>query len=145
MRTWDDYKKHAKAASLDYAKDVEEIEQLAAIAADFINDDTPNKEKLDAVEDLLHNYSYTANMMVEEDGSVTLELNEIDLVENGKDEAEARKKLAAAIMKYSKDFCNDFSYWSSAPNRKVHLPYVFKAIAIGDVQKIGESIKCQAG
>ena len=97
------------------------------------------------VEDLLYDYSYTANMMVEEDGSVTLELNEIDLVENGKDEAEARKKLAAAIMKYSKDFCNDFSYWSSAPNRKVHLPYVFKAIAIGDVQKIGESIKCQAG
>ena len=97
------------------------------------------------VEDLLYDYSYTANMMVEEDGSVTLELNEIDLVENGKDEAEAREKLAAAIMEYSEDFYNDFSYWSSAPNRRAHLPYVFKAIAIGDVQKIGESIKCQAG
>ncbi len=96
-------------------------------------------------EDLRSKCIFTANMMVEEDNSVTLELNEPDLVENGKDEAEAREKLAAAILEYSEDFYNDFSYWSSAPNRRAHLPYVFKAIAIGDVQQIGESIKCQAG
>ena len=97
------------------------------------------------MEDLVHGYSYTANLMEEEDGSVTLELNEIDLVENGKDETEARDKLAAAILEYSEDYYNDFSYWSSAPNRKEQLPYVFKALSIGDTQKIGESIVCQAG
>lgn len=97
------------------------------------------------MEDLVSGYSYTANRMEEEDGSVTLELNEIDLVENGKDEVEAREKLAKAILEYAEDYYNDFSYWSSAPNRKAHLPYVFKALFIGDAQKIGESITCQAG
>ena len=97
------------------------------------------------MEELLAAYSYSAVRMDEEDGSVTLALNEIDLVENGKDETEARMKLAAAILEYAEDYYNDFSYWSSAPNRKSHIPYIFKALFIGDIQKIGDSIQCQAG
>ncbi len=97
------------------------------------------------MEDLLAGYSYSAVRMAEEDGSVTLALNEIDLVENGKDEEDARTKLASAILEYAEDYYSDFSYWGSAPNRKSHIPYVFKALFIGDIQKIGESIQCQAG
>ncbi len=48
MRTWDDYKKHAKAASSESAKDVEEIERLAAIAVSILPD-TPNDETLKAM------------------------------------------------------------------------------------------------
>ena len=97
------------------------------------------------MEELLAGYSYSAIRMDEDDGSVTLALNELDLVENGKDEEEARSKLAAAILEYAEDFYNDFSYWGSARNRKSHIPYVFKALFIGDTEKIGESIRCQAG
>ena len=97
------------------------------------------------MEELLAGYSYSAIRMDEDDGSVTLALNELDLVENGKDEEEARSKFAAAILEYAEDFYNDFSYWGSAPNRKSHIPYVFKALFIGDTEKIGESIRCQAG
>ena len=97
------------------------------------------------MEDLLAGYSYSAIRMEEDDGSVTLALNEIDLVENGKDEDDARSKLASAILEYAEDYYLDFSYWGSAPNRKSHIPYVFKALFIGDIQKIGESIRCQAG
>lgn len=35
--------------------------------------------------------------------------------------------------------------WSSAPNRKKHIPYTFKALIIDDVEKLGESIICQDG
>ena len=97
------------------------------------------------MEELLAAYSYSAVRMDEKDGSITLALNEIDLVENGKDETEARMKLAASILEYADDYYNEFSYWSSAPNRKSHIPYVFKALFIGDIQKIGDSIQCQAG
>ncbi len=97
------------------------------------------------MEELLKGYSYSALRMDEEGGSVTLALNEIDLVENGRDEAEAREKLAKAILEYAEDYYNDFSYWSSAPNRRAHIPYVFKALFIGDIHKIGDSIQCQAG
>ena len=95
------------------------------------------------MEELLAGYSYTAIRMDEEDGSVTLALNELDLVENGRDENDARAKLAAAILEYANDFYDDFSYWSVAPNRRSHIPYVFKALAIRDTQKIGDSIKCE--
>ena len=97
------------------------------------------------MEELLAGYSYSAVRMEEEDGSVTLALNEIDLVENGKDENDARSKLASSILEYAEDYYSDFSYWASAPNRKSHIPYVFKALFIGDTQKIGESILCQSG
>ena len=97
------------------------------------------------MEELLAGYSYSAVRMDEEDGSVTLALNELDLVENGRDENDARSKLAAAILEYAEDYYSDFSYWGSAPNRRSHIPYVFKALFIGDAQKIGESIRCQAG
>ena len=97
------------------------------------------------MEELLKGYTYSAVRMEEEDGSITLALNEIDLVENGKDENDARLKLASSILEYSEDYYSDFSYWGSAPNRRSHIPYVFKALFIGDIQKIGESIRCQVG
>lgn len=97
------------------------------------------------MEELLSGYSFSAVRMEEADGSVTLALNEIDLVENGKDENDARSKLASSILEYAEDYYTDYSYWGSAPNRKSHIPYVFKALFIGDSQKIGESILCQAG
>ncbi|MBQ6503728.1 MAG: hypothetical protein IJI57_07430 [Flexilinea sp.] len=97
------------------------------------------------MEELLAGYTYSAVRMEEEDGSITLALNEIDLVENGKDEDDARSKLASSILEYAEDYYVDFSYWGSAPNRKSHIPYVFKALFMGDAQKIGDSIQCQAG
>lgn len=97
------------------------------------------------MEELLEGYSFSATQMTEKDGSVTLSLNELDLVENGKDETEARMKLASSILEYAEDYYNDFSYWGTAPNRRAHIPYVFKALFIRDVQRIGESIQCQAG
>ncbi|MBR2215246.1 MAG: hypothetical protein IJ849_05755 [Selenomonadaceae bacterium] len=100
---------------------------------------------LNFIKALLAGYSYSAVRMEEEDGSVTLALNEIDLVENGKDDNDARAKLAAAILEYAEDYYNDFAYWGSAPNRRSHIPYVFKALFLGDTRKIGDSIQCLAG
>lgn len=96
-------------------------------------------------EDLLSGYSFSADCYVEEDGSITLSLNEIDIVENGKSEGEARQKLARAIIDYAEDFYNDFQYWGSAPNLKAQIPYVFKALILDDVSKIGDLIKCRDG
>lgn len=97
------------------------------------------------LEDILAAYNFTAEKFVEEDGSVTISLNEIDLVENAPTENEAKNMLAAAIYDYAMDFYNEFNLWSSAPNRKQHIPYVFKALILDDIKKIEECILCQAG
>ena len=95
--------------------------------------------------EVLSAYTFSAIRHDEDDGSVTLSLREIDLVENAPTESEAKLMLAKDILDYATDYYNDYAYWSSAPNRKSHIPYVLRAIMLGDIDKIGECISCQAG
>ena len=100
---------------------------------------------IDFLKLLLESYTFSANKFIEDDGSVTLELNEIDLVVNAKNEEEAKLKLAQEIIDYSEEFYTEFNLWSIAPNRKAHIPYVFKALILDDINEIGELISCQNG
>ena len=97
------------------------------------------------IEDMLSAYEFSAVKYVEDDGSVTLGLAELDLAENGKNEQDAITKLAQAILEYAEDYYNEFSLWYSAPNRKAHLPYIIKALIINDVERIGGLITCRHG
>lgn len=100
---------------------------------------------MEFVKNLLLGYEFSAKKFIEDDGSVTLSLNEIALVENAPTEDEAIDVLSKSILEYAVDFYNDFNFWSSAPNKKSEIPYVFKALVLDDVTKIGECIRCQAG
>ena len=100
---------------------------------------------LETMSEILEAYQFTAKKFIEEDGSVTLSLNEIDLVENGKDEQEARLNLGNAILEYSMEYYNEYEMYSHSPNRKKHIPYIFKALIIDNSEKIGEIIQCQDG
>ena len=100
---------------------------------------------LETMAEILEAYCFTADKFVEDDGSVTLSLNEIDLVENAPTEPEARKILAQSIMEYAVEYYGNYSFYSKAPNRKKHIPYIFKALIIDDLDKLGESIVCHVG
>ena len=100
---------------------------------------------LETMSEILEAYHFTAEKFIEDDGSVTLSLNEIDLVENGKDEQEARLNLAESILEYSVEYYNDYELYSHSSNRKKHIPYIFKALIIDNPEKIGEIIQCQDG
>lgn len=96
------------------------------------------------MEIILSIYHFTAESELEEDGSYTIALNEMDLVENGNTKEEACKKLAESILEYAQDFYEEYSFWSKTPNRKKHIPYVLKAIILGDANQIAEEIAlCQ--
>ena len=100
---------------------------------------------LDTMAEILTAYSFTAKKFIESDGSITLSLNEIDLVENGKDEVTARLALGNAILNYSFDYYKEYSFYSHSPNRKAHVPYIFKALIMDNPEQIGEIIICQDG
>ena len=100
---------------------------------------------LETMSEILQAYQFTALKYIEDDGSVTLSLNEIDLVENSKDEQEARLKLGQSILDYSLDYYNEYELYSHSPNRRKHIPYIFKALIIDDPQKIGDMLQCQDG
>ena len=99
---------------------------------------------INVLEIMLHGYSFHAETLIEDDGSVTLSLDEIELIENAEDMPTAKSKLAGAILEYAKDYYNEFAYWSRG-NKKSHIPYVFKALFLNDVSKIGDIIKCRHG
>ena len=62
---------------------------------------------LETMSDILQIYQFTALKYIEDDGSVTLSLNEIDLIENGKDEQEVRLNMGKAIFEYALDYYKD--------------------------------------
>ena len=97
------------------------------------------------IELILNTYEFSAKTFEEEDGTVTISLNEMDLVENGETLEVAKINLANSILEYAEEFYVDFDYWGSAPNRVKHIPYVFKALIINDSEKIGDLINCQIG
>lgn len=100
---------------------------------------------LDTLTEILKAYSFTAKKYIESDGSVTLSLNEIDLIENGIDEVAARLALGNAILNYSFEYYKEYSFYSHSPNRKAHVPYIFKALIMDNPEQIGEIIICQDG
>lgn len=100
---------------------------------------------LDSLKNILDGYIFTADKYVEDDGSITLSLHEIDLIENAEDEKTARQKMGNAILEYAVDYYNDYELYSKSTNRKSHIPYVFKALVIDSPDKIGEELVCQNG
>ncbi|MCM1193708.1 MAG: hypothetical protein NC123_20455 [Butyrivibrio sp.] len=100
---------------------------------------------LETINDILQGYQFTAFKYIEDDGSVTLSLNEIDLIENGPNEQAVRSMLGKAILEYSMDYYNEYEMYSHSPNRKGHIPYIFKALITDDPEKIGEMVQCQNG
>ena len=100
---------------------------------------------VETMAEILNAYQFTAEKFVEDDQTITLSLNEIDLVENAATENEARMVLAETIMEYATEYYEHYAVYSKAPNRKAHIPYVFKALLTENIQTLGESILCRDG
>lgn len=95
---------------------------------------------LNFMSSLLDSYVYECEKFVEEDGTITLSAVSLDIVENGNTEEEVKDIMAKSILDYAKDFYAEFELWSKAPNTKKHIPYVFKALLLNDISKIGDCI-----
>lgn len=93
---------------------------------------------LGTMSEILASYEFTAKKYIEDDGSVTLSLNEIDLVENDENEQAARIALGKSILEYSANYYKEYALYSHSPNRKKHISYIFKALIMDSPELIGE-------
>lgn len=100
---------------------------------------------IDFVNILLEQYTFDCTKYIEEDGTITLSADLLDIVENGNDEKEVKIKMAESILEYAEDFYAEYDLWSNASNRKSHIPYVFKALLLNDISRIGDFIRCRNG
>lgn len=80
------------------------------------------------IEELLNHIKFTFGKVKEDDGSYTIWLNEIDLVDNAETLEKAIKEIAKQLLEYSEEYYNDFDTWHNAKNRKHHYPYVVKVL-----------------
>lgn len=112
----------------------------------FINRTRDNVTLMDTnlLLNLLNGYKYHVILEKENDGSVTGLVKELDLVENGADKKECLDAVVSSMKDYAIDYYTEFGYWSKAPNRRSHLPYILKLL-ISDDDKIAEDIICQNG
>lgn len=97
------------------------------------------------INQLLSNYNFTAKEFMESDGSITLSLNEIDIIANALSHEEALNKLAFELTEYAEEYYSDFEYWYASMNRKSHYPYILRVLSLDDKEKLKELIACQAG
>jgi len=102
--------------------------------------DTLILARLDFLSALVDNCVFTAERFVESDGSITLSLDQIDIVANAPTETEAITELANDLQEYAMDYYDHYSEWSVAPNRKSHLPYVIKLLITNDLLAIEKMI-----
>lgn len=94
---------------------------------------------------ILSGYKYHATLYKEDDGSVTIASDVLDLAENAEDKDSACMLLAEAILDYSEEYYSEFRLYSNAPNRRPHLPYVMKALLLGNAESIKGEMICRNG
>ncbi|SKC89472.1 hypothetical protein [Maledivibacter halophilus] len=95
--------------------------------------------------ELVKDVTFIVNKYIEEDNSVTLALEDFDLIVNEEDEEKAIDSLVKDLREYSIEYYQDIEFWSSDLNRKKQMKSILKVLLIEDDNKLKESFICQVG
>jgi len=87
-------------------------------------------------EDLLENIRYTYTILIENDKSCSIFLNEIDLFDNGATKEKAIQNLAIQLLEYSESYYQEINLWYNSPNRKKHYPYIMKVLLKNSLEEV---------
>ena len=94
---------------------------------------------------MLSDVRYETTILQEDDGSITLSLDALDLVVNEQSLESAKKSLANDIEEYAEEYYANYESYSVSPNRRAHLPYVMKALIADSPKELEDAIECHAG
>lgn len=100
---------------------------------------------LDTIAQLVSGFEIIATQFHEDDGSVTLSVESLDLVANGPNAAAAKAVLARELIEYAEEYYQEFELYNRAPNRKAHLPYVMRILTMPSERALEDVILCQPG
>ena len=104
----------------EYKVPVEVKKKVAGGTKDFI---FISKE---SYQSLLDQVRLDVTVINEDDGSVTLELEVLDLLAWGKSIEEAVDDLAEDLLNYAEEYKSEIQAYLNAPNRKNHYIYLLK-------------------
>ena len=72
----------------------------------------------------------------EADGSFTMSLDDLDIVENADSTDEVIDLIDDSLIDYAQEYMDSFSQYFNAPNRKPHFPFVLKVISQPDYETV---------
>lgn len=90
---------------------------------------------------LLQEVIFSTKFYHEEDGSITLCIDDLELCTNGETEEEAFEELTDNLIDYTRDYMKDPSRYFKAPNRRKHFPYLFKVSLCSNKEEVKQLIK----
>ena len=94
---------------------------------------------------LLSSAKFECVVYKEDDGSYTISSVPMDLVENAVSKEAACAAMAESILDYAEEYYENYTLYSNAPNRASHLPYITKALLLGDANHIKGELICRNG
>ena len=83
----------------------------------------------------------SAIIYYEEDGTITMSLKEIDIVENADSIEDVIDLIADSLIDYAQEYMDSFSKYYNSANRKAHLPFILKVIAQPDYETVKSLIR----
>ncbi|MDN5345156.1 MAG: antitoxin YefM [Clostridia bacterium] len=82
----------------------------------------------DLEQEILARYSLKPEVLQEDDGSVTLALDALELAVNAPTKDEAIKALVEDLKFYARDYIERSQLFLNSPNRRQHLPYLLRVL-----------------
>ena len=76
--------------------------------------------------ELLAGFTLTAEVLPEEDGSVTLAVDALEIAVNGVNREAAAQELIRELKLYAEEYLRRINLFVHAPNRRAHLPFVLR-------------------
>lgn len=84
--------------------------------------------RVDQQKMLLANYSLKPEIVKEDDGSITLALDNLEIYSNGSSLEGAINELVEDLKVYASDYLQRSQLFLNAPNRKSHFPYILRVL-----------------
>ncbi|WP_061328765.1 hypothetical protein [Clostridium botulinum] len=90
-------------------------------------------------------YSLNCMKYIENDGSITLSLQEFDIVVNEDNFEKAIKSVINELKEYVEDYLNEPEYWGTDKERKQEVKFLYNLFENFKNDEIRDMIKCRNG
>lgn len=80
----------------------------------------------DHLDTMLSPCRLTLHVREDADGSLYGTFDELDVADSGKDIDELKNNLSEALREYAESYMAEFALYYNSPNRRKHLPYVWR-------------------
>ena len=97
--------------------------------------------RVDQQKMLLVNYSLKPDIIKEDDGSITLALDNLEIFSNSLSLEDAINELIEDLKVYASDYLQRSQLFLNAPNRKSHFPYILRVLLCNSDKEIRDLLE----